>query len=133
MRKIGGGLGTQRDKTTALEQYKSRMNEIDRFQNNEKERAQELTRKEKARQYLEDRAEKERYLEYAEKSDDYYEAAIRYELSKKCQEAVGALENSVNYGEQALGLPMDDAARTNMDSIIQYRKKELERIRRKCK
>ncbi len=58
---------------------------------------------------------------------------MEYVLFKKCEEAVEALENSVYLREQALNIPMDDVAKKNIDSTIQqFRKTELERIRRKC-
>ena len=127
LRRMDEGLDVQGEKaTTSLEQYRSRFKKTKIFLEDQERERQELIEER-------DRIEKEHYLECAEKSDDYYEAAIIYELSEKCREAVEALQESVNYGKQALLMSMDDAASKNMDSRIQYRKKELERIKRECK
>jgi len=125
---ISEELVKQEDKDAALEQYKSRMNAVKGFVEEQKEEQQKLMEIKK----LNDLKEKQQYLEYAEKSDEYYEAAMRYELSKNYQKAFEALQKSVNNGEQSLRMPMDDASRTNIDSIIKYRKKELKRIKAKC-
>lgn len=129
--KITGGSSQKYDKSSDLEQYKSRMNKAEATYRDVAKEHRVLTNQKKIQEYADDITKQEQYLEYADRSDDYYEAAIRYESMKKYKEAADALQNSISYAERALSMPMDDAARANLNSIIEYRKNKLDLMRRK--
>ncbi len=132
-KKIEEKIGKQNNNISNLDLYKSRIKEIKKLSREEEEEYEALREKQTSDRQFEEMEKSDKYSEYAKQSNTYYEAAIKYELAGKCEEAVDALEHSVHSGEQLLNTPMDDATKMNIDSILQLRKTELERTNRKCK
>ncbi len=132
-KKVDEKLSKQKNNISNLSLYKSRIREIEKLSREQKEEYEALQEKQTLRRQSEDMEKSERYSEYAEKADEYYDAAKRYALSKNCEEEAEAKRNFLNFAEQLLVMPMNDADRMDMDSIVQFRKKELEHIMMKCK